>query len=162
MHRFVFKLEALLKHRVRAEREARLFFAAVDRERIDLEAQLLRCQRDIQQAKSDWRGVMHEGGVTRFDPRAVMLQAGASIRLEGRARQVVIQLSGVHRRLDLARDRLKKANIRRRAVEWLREREFERWKAEQQRRETAELDDLAGQRVARGLLGLEHDPIMNG
>jgi len=59
----------------------------------------------------------------------------------------VLELAGIHRRLETLREGLRAASRARRAVEILKERRFEAWRREQDRREQAELDEMA---VIRG------------
>ena len=80
--------------------------------------------------------------VRATDMRAVRLQAGASLRLLGRAHHGALQLAGVLARLANARRDLMEATTRRKAVETLRERRWHAWKTTLDRREAAALDEL--------------------
>ena len=77
------------------------------------------------------------------------LAANASLHVVRKAQQIVLQLAGVHRRLDLARAQLIEAAKRRRAMELLRDRRFAQFKAAENKAETAALDELAGFAAAR-------------
>lgn len=61
----------------------------------------------------------------------------------------VIQLAGVHQRLEASRLELVEATTRRKAVEVLKERRHEQWKSEEKRRENAASDELAVMGAAR-------------
>ena len=146
MARFIFELETVLEQRRAAERARQLAVAALERERMDLEERVREVQRGIAREKEDLRdhlsGAGRAEGSTAVDMRSVRLQAGASLRLVGRAHHAALQLSGVLARLQGARRELLAATTRRKAVETLRERRLAAWKHAESRREAASLDAL--------------------
>lgn len=142
---FHFPFEALLKSRRLAEQEHQRAVARIERERLELEEHLRRRQDEIAAGKQSLRS----GLVGAINMPALRLQAAASIDLMRRAQRVVLELAGIHRRLEAARALLVEATRRRRAIELLRERRFEQWKAELERVETATLDELAVMAAAR-------------
>lgn len=151
MARFKFRFEAVLEQRRGEERTRRLAVAALERQRLDIEAFIRDCQDQLTQEKQDLREYLSaERGGVAVDLRHVRLQAHASLNLVARAQQAVLKLAGVHSRIDAARLELLKATTRRRAVEVLRERALEAWKQEADRRENAALDELNVTRAARG------------
>lgn len=149
MPKFVFKLQALLDHRVRIERDRQLALASVEQERRRLEGEVAARQRELAALKADLRGALGERPGARVDLGAVRLQTGAMLRDRARAQQLVLQLAGVHRRIEAARQALREASTARRAVELLRDRQELRWRQEQNRRESAALDELAVMRAGR-------------
>lgn len=149
MARFVFPLEALLEQRRGVERSRQLAVAAIERERLEMEAQISDCQRQIVSHKEDLRSLLSGNGGGAVDTRTVRLQAGASLHAQATAQRMALQLAGVYRRLEAARAELMRATTARKAVETLRERQYERWKREQNRREAAMLDELATMKAAR-------------
>jgi flagellar export protein FliJ len=84
-----------------------------------------------------------------MDMRTLRLGAGAALHAVRLARQTVLQLAGLNRRLEAARVRLLEATKRRRALELLRQRRHAQWKAALDKAETAALDDLAATAAAR-------------
>jgi len=62
---------------------------------------------------------------------------------------MAIQLASIEKQIATAREKLMESIRARRALELLREKQFVQWLLEQQRREDAELDDLALQRFIR-------------
>ncbi|MHC4416013.1 MAG: flagellar export protein FliJ [Planctomycetota bacterium] len=139
MPRFVFALEPLLEVRRRAEQDAQRHVARIERERLRLEETLRRHQHGITERKHALRKSL----TGTIDMPALRLRANASLHLVRQARQVVLQLAGVHARLESARARLVEAAQRRRAIELLRDRRYAQWKAAQDKAETAALDELA-------------------
>ncbi len=145
MPRFVFRLQPLLEARKLAEEAAQRRVAEIQRERLQLEETLRRHQQGITHGKQDWR----EKLLGRIDLAALRLGANASLHLQRKAQQVVLTLAGVHSRLETARARLIEATKRRRAIELLRDRRFEEFKAALAKAETAALDELAVNRFTR-------------
>ena len=145
MPRFVFRLQPLLEARKLDEEAAQRRVAEIQRERLQLEGMLRRHQRSITDGKQVWR----EELLGRIDLDALLLGANASLHLQRKAQQVVLTLAGVHSRLETARARLIEATKRRRAIELLRDRRFEQFKAALAKAETAALDELAVNRFAR-------------
>lgn len=143
MPRFRFQLQAVLDARLRAEREEHRRVAEMETARRRLEDGLRRRQSQIGEARSQLRGRL-EG---RIDASSLRGQANASLAEMRDAQRVVLELAGIHRRLETLREGLRAASRARRAVEILKERRFEAWRREQDRREQAELDEMA---VIRG------------
>jgi len=152
---FVFKLQAVLDQRTRAEEEWQRAVAALEHERIVLETRIRGCQQAIETARNDLRDRL---GAERGDSEAaralgpladVRMQANASLDLVNKAQQAVLVLAGLHKRLDGARLNLLKAAADRKAVELLKTRQKEEWRREELRKETAELDEMSVMRHAR-------------
>lgn len=142
---FVFKLEPLLKARKHRERELQLAVAGIERQRLELERRLRNHQQCIVRGKQDLRQRL----VGTLDLRSLRLQASSALHAARLAQQVAITLAGVHQRLGEARAQLQEAARQRRAIELLRDRRYARWKARQDRLESAALDDLVTNAAAR-------------
>jgi flagellar protein FliJ len=142
--RFRFELEAVLQQRLRLERQAQRGVAELEVQRLMLEQKVRSLQQAITEERVDQRTLLQDGQV--FAARA---QAAAAVRLGALAQRSVLELSGVHSRLEAARRELLAATKRRKAVEMLRERRLEAWRDEQNRREAAETDELAVMQAAR-------------
>ena len=145
MARFVFALEPLLRVRLRAEQQHQRTMAGLERERIHLQGTLRRHQHGITQGKQGLRTAL----TGAIDMPTLRLAANASLHVVRKAQQIVLQLAGVHKRLDSARARLIEAAKHRRAMELLRDRRFAQFKAAENKAETAALDELAVIAAAR-------------
>lgn len=145
MAKFVFRLEPLLTARRRAEQDARRVVAGLERQRIGLEEELRRHQREISSSKNQVRGTLT--GV--LDMRSLRQGAGATLHVIRKAQQLVLRLAGVGQRMESARADFLEAMTRRRAIELLREKRFDQWKTALSKAETAALDELAVGRAAR-------------
>jgi len=145
--KFKFELEAVLEQRRGVERARQLAVAQLEAARMSIEQAIRDCQRQLAREKEDLRehlAAARDLGEPRVvDIRTVRMQANASLHVVARAQQAVIQLAGVHHRLDAARLGLIEATMRRRAVEILRERRWEAWNEAQSRVEAASLDEMA-------------------
>lgn len=145
MAKFIFKLQPLLRARQRAEQTRQRAVAEVVREKLELEDQLRRRQEQITRGKQ----ALGDRLVGKLDVRLLRDQAGATMLYLRKARQLALELAGTHRRLEAAREELIEATRRRRAIELLRDRRFEQWKADLDKAETAALDELAVIAAAR-------------
>lgn len=151
MARFVFELQAVLDQRTQAERQRQLQVAGLEAERLRLESEIRECQRRIESAREELRRALgaERTGPGSADLLAARRQAAASLHLLAQAQQAALRLAGVLSRLDRARADLLGATIARKAVEALRDRRLTAWKAEQDRRESAALDELGVMRAGR-------------
>ena len=77
------------------------------------------------------------------------MQANASLAIMRDAQRTVLELAGLHRQLEQARERLREAAKERRAVELLKERKLEAWRRSQARAEQLLLDELSVGRASR-------------
>jgi len=73
-----------------------------------------------------------------------------------RAQQLVVEIARLEKQIETARERLAEAMRARKAMELLRDRQYARWKQEQDRREAAELDEMAVQAYVRNTLVEAH------
>ncbi len=147
MRRFRFKLQPVLEQRERIEREKQLAVALVERERVVLEDRIRRCQMMMDDEKRTLRDALGGGG--SVDLQSVKMQAGATLGHHLDAHRAVLELAGVFKRLESAREELVQAAAARKAVELLKERAFEEYTQELNTREARELDELAVMRHAR-------------
>lgn len=143
---FRFRLQPVLDQRLREERERQLAVGEHERERLALEAEVLACRGVVWQERADLRERLSGGPV---DLRGARVQAHASLGAMLRTQRAALQLAGVNARLEMARRELLRATSARKAAELLRERQYEAWRYEQERRERIELDEIAGAKAAR-------------
>lgn len=152
MARFEFSLEAALEQRRRVERERQLAVAKIERMRVEAEEKVRAVQQRLTAERNDMRALLGNGGaegVGRVSVTSVRLQATAGLHGLAQLRTLAIELAGILKRLETARAQLLAAAVARKAVEKLREQQFTRWKNEQARKESAELDDLTLMRTGR-------------
>jgi hypothetical protein len=146
MAKFVFRLASVLKQRLAIERTKQAAVAALESRRVALEQSLRDMQRTIDDARAQWREMLHagaSGAVSAADIRGAGMQAAASFSSQAAGHRIVIQLAGVHTHLKKARAELVEAMKARRAIELLREKQLEEWKLEQRRLDTNAMDEIA-------------------
>jgi flagellar export protein FliJ len=155
MKRFVFNLQAVLEQRAALEEIEQRKVATLERERMAIEDRIRGYQKSIISAKSDLRAQLETGASAGGPPRAVSLgavrlQAAASLHLVAKAQQAVFELAGLHRRLEGAREVLRRATTARKSVELLKARRYEEWRTATLRAEVQEADEMVVMRHARG------------
>ncbi|HMN42371.1 MAG TPA: flagellar FliJ family protein [Phycisphaerales bacterium] len=147
--KFTFRLQPVLDQRERIEQAKQLVVAELERRRLGIEDRLRFLQREMDQAKRDLRTRLGGGNAGPVVVPEVRMQAGASLHMSAQARLAALELAGVYRRLERARQDLLKAATDRRAVELLKEKRREEWRVEQNRAETKAVDEAATQGYVR-------------
>jgi flagellar FliJ protein len=145
MARFRFELQAVLEHRERIEQERQRAVAEIEAQRVALEDVIRRCQQGLVQERDAMREML-----AASDIRGVRCQVAAAGRLNTTAQRAVLELAGVHKRFEAARSTLLEASKDKKAVELLKERRYEEWKRQQNKREADAIDELAVMRAGRG------------
>lgn len=148
MARFRFRLEPVLEHRRVLERQRQCEVAEIEVERRALEDRIRDCQDRLGAERRALREDLVSRGGT-LDVVRIRHQAAVSGAIVGQAQRAVLQLAGVHKRLEEARGRLIEATTARKAVERLRERELEAWRLRLKRLEDRELDEIAVMHAAK-------------
>ncbi len=147
MPRFVFRLQPVLEMREREEQDKKLALAELQRERLTLESMIRGYQRNIETEQASLASMLtNSAGV---DLRGARLQANAALSNRFSAQRAVLELAGVHKKIEHARYELTQASTQRKAVELLRDRQREAFESEQRRRESIELDDMSVMRHSR-------------
>ena len=140
---FTFKLEPVLKMRKHAENLLRREVAQLEQAKTALEDGL----RSRQQRLSDSKKSVRDQLVGSLDLSHVRLQASAAMGIMRDAQRNVIELAGLHRQLEEARSKLAGAAQERRAIELLRERRYDEWRSDLNRKEEAAYDDMSTTRA---------------
>ena len=149
MASFDFKLEALLTHRLHIEKEKQRRLAVVQQ-------QILILQRGIQETQNRIAQENKTLGVTELTGRLDMQYIAHEKRFVGnlhvRIALAMEKLRGLEVTFNLARTELLEAARGRKVLEKLREKQLARWRMEMDRKETAQLDDVASASAARVLM----------
>ena len=148
MTRFTFKFESLLKHREAKEDGAQRELAKSLRQRMILQQQVQHMQRAISGSKQQ----LSDGLVGPVDVNSVTQFARYSGQVGVRAQQIIIKLAQVEKDIQGKRAALVEAMKARKAVALLRDRHFQAWQREQQRREILALDEIGAQQHHQRLL----------
>ncbi len=138
MAEFHFKLDMVLQQRRMVEDQRQRELAKALRQRMILLDQLRQMQVTITDSKRDLR----EGLVGVVDMTAVAQFARYSGQTTARAQAIVTKLASVEKQAEMNRLQLIEATQARKAIERLREKQYRKWKTEQDRREAAMLDEI--------------------
>lgn len=156
MPKFRFQLEPVLDMRKRAEQDHQLRVAALERERLAIEDKLRACQQSLITARLDMRSRLGGSGTPgadspggRVNVQELRMQATSSLHTAAQAQRIAIELAGAYKRLELARAELLKAATARKAVELLREKRYQEWRQEQEKKDTLRVDEAATQQFLR-------------
>lgn len=145
MATFQFQLEPLLKHRRMLEDASRRELAELLNEQSRLQQRVADLQRTI----SDDKRQMAAALAGHVDVGRIRQHAAHANQATSRARQIVLELAALQRRIDQARLDVQQRARQRRAIELLRDRRLAQWRRQQDRRERIEQDEIGTQRYAR-------------
>jgi flagellar FliJ protein len=148
MAKFTFKLEALLRQRKRDEQECQRLLAVQAAVVNAAQEAVRRINETVHAGQEDVRrhlmGKLDMGFLT------------AHRRFMGAVQRQVVELvqkvAVANKQLEEARAKLAEAARRRKAIEKLREKQFDRWRIEQARRESALGDEIGNQLAYHHLL----------
>ena len=146
MSTFKFQFESVWIQRRAEEEKSQRHLAKALRQRMIFRDQLRQMQQTITQSKRD----LADGLTGTVDLARVSGFARFNGQVVQRAHAFVTRLAVVEKQIDTARATLLQATHARRAIELLRDKRRRQWQQQQDRREAAELDEIAVQRHARG------------
>ncbi|CAN5365480.1 hypothetical protein BH10PLA1_BH10PLA1_08870 [soil metagenome] len=142
MPKFVFQLEGALRQRKQLERMKQRELAVVQAEMNVMQEQLRALENSVQTATADVRGNRLTGVL---DMSFLAAHRRFMISTQRQAMQLVQKMALVQRRMDDARLAVAEAAMHRKIIEKLREKQFDRWKADLSRMELAEADEVSMQ-----------------
>src|SRR5687768_5257961 len=142
MPRFVFPLEAVLRHRTHAEQERLRELAVVQAEMARLQQELKALNDSMQAGAQD----MKENHLTgTLDVAFLAAHRRYSVAMQRKGLMMVQDMARQQKKVDDAQRLLAEAAKERKVIEKLREKQFERWKQETARKEQAEADEVGAQ-----------------
>lgn len=139
MAKFVFQLEAVLRHRKQLEKERQRALAQILEKMTELQMQLRELDETVQRANSQMRAEHLTGNINIGYLTAHRRFMFATQR---KALTLMQRMTLVQRQVDEARQQLADAARYRKVIEKLKERHHERWKMELSRRELSEMDEI--------------------
>src|ERR1700722_5280378 len=142
MARFIFKLEGVLRHRKQIERQKQRDMAVAQAVARQIE-QELRSLNDSMRATTDQLRGEHLIGKLDMAFLAGNRRYVAAMQRKGQG--LVQKLANQERVVDAARQLLAEAAKQRKAIEKLKERRWQQWRAEQESREAIQLDEISQQ-----------------
>jgi len=142
---FQFKLQPLLAHRQRIEDQRQRALAQLLREKLILETQI----RNHQGTITDDKRSMSDALVGRVNVDRIRRHAAHSGQVAIRLQQIAYRMFQLNQKIEEGRRQLVDAVKQRKAVELLRDKQYERWKRQVERREARELDEVGTQMYMR-------------
>jgi flagellar FliJ protein len=146
MAKFEFKLEALLEHRLQVEKEKQRRVAVIQQE-------IQALQRQIQDAQMRIALENRTLGARELAGRLDMAYISSEKRYVGNLHLKIVyalqKITGIEQTLAAARAELLEAAKSRKVIEKLKEKQFARWRAELERKESAQMDEIGTQLAIR-------------
>jgi flagellar export protein FliJ len=139
MSHFVFTLESVLQLRIHAEQQCQRDLAAAQAQVVQTQHQLLDIANKINRAQRELRECLNQPPI---DPARLAAHSRYQQTLTSEDQRLHAQLQTSSRAADDARSLLSMATAQRKALEKLRARQHDEWRAEQARRERSAHDDL--------------------
>ena len=146
MARFKFRLEALLTHRQQVEKEKQRRVAQVQQE---IQAVLRHIQETQSRISAENRTLGAKELTGRLDMQYIAHEKRFVGALSVRIALALQKLAGLEQTLAAARAELLAAARARKVIEKLREKQYARWRMEQERKEAAVLDEIGTQLALR-------------
>ena len=142
MAKFVFQLQAVLRHREHEEQEKQRLLADAQAEMVRLQEQLSRLDGSVQTSLDDLRNNRLIGPL---DMRYLASHRRFVLAVRQEAMAVVQAMARQQLKVEEAQRALAEAAKERKVIEKLRERQHERWRADEAHREFVALDEVATQ-----------------
>jgi flagellar FliJ protein len=149
MPKFIFKLEGVLKERKNAERQRLLQLSVVQQQMSKLQGELRRMDQTVRDAEEDLRKNRMIG---KLDLPFLAAHRRFAFSMQRKAIALAEQIAKVQIGVNEAQRQLTEAVKRRKAIEKLKEKQFERWREEMARHDTLEMDEVAMQMGRQALL----------
>jgi flagellar FliJ protein len=140
--KFVFKFDGVLRQREHVEAQRQRELAVVQQEMTKLQNELRELNESVQGSTDDLRNNHLTG---RLDLNFLAAHRRFMLAIQRKGAGLVQQIAAVQKRLDVAQSALAEAAKQRKIIEKLREKSFERWKADLARKEMMETDEIAMQ-----------------
>ena len=142
MAKFVFKFDGVLRQREHVETMRQRELAVVQQEIARLQAELKQLNDSVQNSTEDLR-TNHLTG--KLDLNFLAAHRRFMLAMQRKAMGLVQQIAAVQKRVDAAQAALAEAAKQRKIIEKLKEKSFERWRADVARKEMMETDEIAMQ-----------------
>jgi flagellar protein FliJ len=139
MARFVFKLDAVLRHRKMIEEQRQRELGAVQTVLAEMQAQLRAIDETTKGVSDDVRNNRLTG---KLDMTFIAAHRRYVMAMQRKAVEIAQRMAAQQQLVDAARKNLAEAAKQRKIIEKLRERQHERWKSEQSRKEQEQLNEV--------------------
>jgi flagellar FliJ protein len=142
MARFVFSLDSVFRQRKHVEQERLRDLAACQSEMTRLQAELKALNDAMQAGAADMKANHLTGPI---DVAYLAAHRRFTVAMQRKGLSLVQDMARQQRKVDEAQARLAEAAKERKVMEKLREKQFERWREEVERKERADADEVGAQ-----------------
>lgn len=142
MAKFVFQLEAVLRQRQHVERQRQRELAEVQAQVAGFQDELRLLNGRVQNSTEDLRQNHLTG---KLDLSFIAAHRRFMLAMQRKGVELMQKMALLQRQVEQARAALAEAAKQKKIIDKLRERQHERWLAEQNRREMLELDEIGTQ-----------------
>jgi flagellar FliJ protein len=142
MPKFIFKLDGVLKHRTNIEHQRKRELAVVQAQMTALDGELRALDSSVRASVEDLRTNRLVG---KIDLSFLAAHRRYSIAMQRKAMGIAEKMAAIQVHVDRARRNLSEASKQRKILEKLRERLLARWTEAIERRDVAEMDEIAMQ-----------------
>jgi flagellar FliJ protein len=149
MAKFVFKFDGVLRQREHVETQRQRELAVVQQEMTQLQIELRALNDSVRGSTDDLRNNHLTG---RLDLNFLAAHRRFMLAMQRKGDGIAQRIATVQKRIDEAQSALAEAAKQRKIMEKLREKAFDRWKADLARKEMTETDEIAMQMGYRNSL----------
>ena len=149
MAKFVFRLQAVLRHRKAIEQEKQRDLAVAVARFAELEAQLKALESSMRETNDDVRRNRLTG---RLDVAFITAHRRFQLGMQRKALELATRMAAAQRDVDAARAALAEAAKQRMVLDKLREKQHARWREELERKELADLDEVGMQLAVQDMM----------
>jgi flagellar FliJ protein len=140
MAKFIFQLEGVLRHRMNIEHQRKRELAVIQGQMAALDAELRAMDASVRASDQDLRTNRLLG---KLDMAFIAAHRRFAVSMQRKAMGLAQKMAGVRTQIEQATRNLAEAAKQRKIIEKLRERQFERWRQELDKREEVEMDEIA-------------------
>lgn len=148
MAKFFFKLEGVLRQRKHIEQDKQRQLATRQMQLVELQNVLRQMQQNVEATNED---VRKNRLIGKLDMEFIAAHRRFLAGMQRQAMGVAQKIALAQRAVDEARLELAEAAKQRKAIEKLKEKQLERWRADLSRREGAEMDEIGMQLAYQNL-----------
>ena len=149
MAKFVFRLQAVLRHRKAIEQEKQRDLALAVARFAELEAQLKALESSMRETNEDVRQNRLTG---RLDVAFITAHRRFLLGMQRKALELATRMAAAQKDVDAARAALAEAAKQRMVLDKLREKQHARWREELERKELADLDEVGMQLAVQDMM----------
>jgi flagellar FliJ protein len=155
MPKFVFRLQAVLRHRKAIEQEKQRDLAVAVARFAELEGQLKALESSMRETNDDVRRNRLTG---RLDVAFITAHRRFLLGMQRKALDLATRMAAAQKDVDAARAALAEAAKQRMVLDKLRDKQHTRWREDLERKELADLDEVGMQLAVQDMISGRNSP----